>query len=285
MDFEKLFDKIEFSDIGRREFYEIHKRCESAAFAHTLSMAREEYVKGDEAFGEYLNAFAEREQLPVEVLNLYIYIRMLEDTLEGYRQRGIDEEIFYNTSKGFAVTCRHSYETTGVYGLPQPVYREWMRRNIESRLYRLGLLVFELYDSPADVEIDGYKISKGDPCLSVHIPRYIKLSEEDCEAAYANAREFFKKYYGIEKCFFFCYSWLLYPWLSEALSAESLIVRFQKKFKILKVSDNTNSTAKWIFKKVCENPEDYPEDTSLQRAAKARIKSGMPLGDALGVRL
>lgn len=287
MDFELFFDKIGLAEAGRESFRQIHKRCADAGFAQRFDRALQAYDQGDEAFAAYLEVFAQQEQLLVEVLNLYIYLRKCEQTLKQYREKGIDDTVFYDSAHAFAVCGQFLLERTGIYGISRSPHRKWMRHFFNIEIFRLGSLEFEIIQSPFDAEIDGHRISKGDPCISVHIPRG-KLNEDDCEESYALARVFFKKHYGMDTCFFHCISWLLHPWLSEDLGPGSSVVNFQSKFKILALHEGPDSIRQmiqWAFLYPCENVDEYPEDTSLRRAAKRRLKGNLPLGEATGVRL
>ena len=57
----------------------------------------EVYEEGDSPFGEYIAEFAARENVQVEELNFYIYIRKCEQVVEIYKEKGIDINIFYTS--------------------------------------------------------------------------------------------------------------------------------------------------------------------------------------------
>jgi len=164
------------------------------------------------------------------------------------------------------------------------VYRAWERKNLDCIIYRIGLLEFEIKDSP--VEIPEHGISVGDTVISVHIPRFSGLSEDESEASYEAARQFFKKYYGMEKCIFICQSWLLHPWMQDFMKEESNIIKFQKKYSLVQVETNYEVARNWIFPH-CEGKEldELPVDTSLRRKAIEYMKKGLPIGTGFGVRL
>lgn len=288
MNFPLLFEKIGLTQEGKDSFYHIHKRTEDPAFREKLCGAFAAFDQGDQVFAAYLEEFAQQENLSVEVLNLYIYLRLCERALEGCRAKGISDETFYETAQDISLACRYLQERTGIYGISQTPHRNWLRLLLTNRIYRLGRLQFELYESKYDVQLGNVKVSVGDPCLSVHIPRYASFSEELCEASYARAREFFKTYYGMDTCIFYCGSWLLHPWLSDCLKPDSTIVNFQSKYRIVAKSETDNdllNIAKNIFLHICENPEDYPEDTSLRRIYKENLRKGVVMGTARGYRL
>lgn len=287
MDFESFFEKIGLAEVGRESFRQIHSRCADADFSQRFDRALAEYEKGDDEFAAYLEVFAEQEQLPVEVLNMYIYLRKCEYAWKQFREKGIDDAVFYDSANAFSVCGQFLLEREGIYGVSRSPHRKWMRHFFNIEIFRLGRLEFEVIQSAYDVEIDDHKISPGAPCISVHIPRG-KLSDEACEEAYTQARAFFKKHYGMNTCFFFCTSWLLHPWLSEDLGPSSSIVNFQSKFKILALHEGPDSIRQmiqWAFLHPCKNINDYPEDTSLRRAAKRRLQENLPLGEATAVRL
>jgi len=54
---------------------------------------------------------------------------------------------------------------------------------------------------------------------------------------------------------------------------------------VLKTTLNPDSLVRVAFQEKKENIDDYPEDTSLQRAVKERLKNGLPMGTAVGIRL
>ncbi len=284
MDFDKLFKEIGLADIGIESFYSIHKRASDKHFCDRLVLADILFKRGDDLFYPYLQEFAKDEGLAEEVLNLYIFLRKSERLLEEFKERGYGEELFYSSMRSIQISARYYYEKCGIYGT-SPTHRVWFRRLFALGMFRFERLEFEPITSAYDVEIDGKTIKKGDFCVTVHIPRYDPLTKELCEKSYAEAREFFKKHYGVETLFIFCNSWLMHPWLSECLGENSKIASFQQGYKLLDVADSPDAVIAWAFPEKCENPDDYPENTSLQRAAKERIKKGLPLGYAAGVKL
>lgn len=285
MDFAVCLEKIGLWDEGKNAFWEIHKKLSLPGFENTLQDAFSAYDEGDKSFEAFLETLVLPLGFPVEVLTLYFYILISERTYEEYKKLGISDEIFFSSMDDFATASHYGFDRIGVYGIPRFPDRPWHRLIFENKIYRLGRLQFELFESPVDAECDGVKIKKGETCINVHIPGYAPLCEEDCEKSYSLAREFFKKYYNIEKCFFFCHSWLLAPWLSEALSEKSGIVRFGGKYKIYDTEEDTTDTILYVFSKKCENPKDYPEDTTLQKLIKERLLKGLPLQVSKGFRV
>mgnify|MGYP003294419345 CR=1 FL=1 len=286
MDFTKYLEKIQLQETACQSFWELHCRCGNADFEKNLSACYEAYAQGDEAFGAALKTFAEEEGVTPEQINLYVFLRMSEKTLEGYLAKGIGEDVFYESMYSMTVCCQVCYDRLGIYGIDQATYRRWQRYVLDGTLFRLGRLEFQLKVLDEDIEIGTVKVPAGETVISVHIPRYLPLKEEDCEKSYACAREFFRRYYGMETCVFVCHSWLLHPWMQECLPETSAIIRFQKKFKLLRVEQSVASAVSWIFPGYEGKPvSEYPADTSLRRAAIDRINRGLSIGTAFGVRL
>ena len=133
-------------------------------------------------------------------------------------------------------------------------------------------------ESPWEIHAAVWEIRKGHPVISVHIPQGEKLTPQ----AAAHSLEKGKSFWGDELPYL-CHSWLLYPGLKEVLSQTSNILQFQNYFQIVDI-DFAEKEAEWrIFGKVEENPEKYPENTTLQKRAKQYLLSGKKLGNGLGV--
>ncbi len=285
MDFNYLFDKIELWDMGREQFFDIHKRAENKRFSDNVKMAYLKFRRGDDVFAPFLEKFAEEEGLLPDVLNLYLFFRFTEPLYAEYKSRGYDDSVYYDSVRALAATGRTHFIRCDVCGVRQPGGRNWFRRLFSLGIFRFGRLEFEIIPAPFDAEINGESIKKGELCVTTHIPGFAKLDEELCENAYSAAREFFGKHFGIKKLFFFCDSWLLHPWLKEVLGESSGIIKFQNKYRVYTSVIDHDDVIEHVFTRFRDSVDEYPEDTSLQRIVKERLKSGAPMGTAVGVRL
>lgn len=101
---------------------------------------------------------------------------------------------------------------------------------------------------------------------------------ESVRKSFLMAKEFWR-----EKVPYLCHSWLLFPGLEEILGKDSNILRFQHFFRIVKVDFEIRQAEERIFGGVKERIEEYPENTSLQKRAKAYLLEGKKLGNGLGV--
>lgn len=145
-------------------------------------------------------------------------------------------------------------------------------------LFRLGRLQFEKTESLWEFEYKGRKTAVGDPVISIHIPEGQPLDPEACRESLDMGR----KFWGGEIPYV-CHSWLLFPGLKELLDEKSNILRFQQMFEIQSVDFQFREGEERIFDCLMENPEKYPENTSLQRNARKYLKQGGRLGSGLGV--
>ena len=117
--------------------------------------------------------------------------------------------------------------------------------------------------------------------IHVHVPEGESLSREGCEASFAWADRFFDSSYKL----YDCESWLLSPALKELLEKESGILQFQNCFEIQSVNLENRQAEERVFGRILEDPEAYPENTSLQKALKNYLSEGKKPGVGYGCRI
>ena len=285
MDYREYMRRIGLEAVGQNSFFRLHARREEPAFRQDFDRCLRAYPVSDEAFGEKAQTFADAQGVAVEEMILYLYIRMSERTQQKYRAMGIPEDVFFNTMFDITVSCRICHRQTGIYGINPVIYRWWLRLHLDCRLFWLGRLQFELSESLWDARLEQLHVKPGDPCLKVHIPEEEELTQAACEESFRLARAFFAKYFSMKPCVFFCRSWLIDPWLQDALPESSRIVGFQKLFHILGSENDPDAVVRWVFPTRLENPKDYPQDTMLRRAVRERLLKGLPMGLGLGIKI
>ena len=180
---------------------------------------------------------------------------------EHYRKRGISDEIFLDTMGCFNRFVREHKESYGEYGFDR---WWWTGRQLSMELFRIGALEYEL--------------AGGD--IAVHIPSDADLSAAALDRSFADARVFFKEKLS-ESGDFVCTSWLLSPELKKLLPEDSKILGFQRRFA-LEGFEESEEYKVWLFKNPALPPENFPENTTLQRNAKAHILSGGKIGAGTG---
>lgn len=190
------------------------------------------------------------------------------DTYKRYQEKGIGENIFYDTFGCFSRFVKEHKVSYGSYGFDR---WWWTPRQLSMEEFRLGELEFEL------------EKWKEEDVISVHIPNDAKLTRDNCTASYKQAEEFLAKYYTeFNYEYYICDSWMLSPGLKEVLPTESRILRFQADFKIETWDQDNLSCFEWVFKNPNLTLEELPEDTSLQRNIKKHLKEGGKIGTAFG---
>ena len=206
---------------------------------------------------------------------LYYYCKMACETYEQYQKKKIGDEIFWDTFSDISLWCEECREKYGEYGLQE---YGWLWRHIEMTIFRLGRLQFERMESEWEFWYKNQQVCKGDTVISIHIPKGGKLEKEDCRRSFELGKKFWGRAYP-----YLCHSWLLYPGLKELLDPDSNILQFQKFFELLQVDYVFREGEERIFDCLMEDPEKYPENTSLQRNARKYLMQGGRLGSGLGV--
>lgn len=152
----------------------------------------------------------------------------------------------------------------------------WMQYYIDIKLMRVGILNFELRDKGYPDFSD--MLEPNEPVIAVHIPSGIRLTPENCDAAYSECARI------VRECFpefkfraFSCHSWMMDEQLKSMLPEQSNIIKFQSRFTTFKTGKATDSVFMFVFGcpgGVIPDISELPEDTSLRRAIKAHLIAG-----------
>lgn len=201
---------------------------------------------------------------------LSCYLLAATKTHGRYREKGIPEEIFFDTVKCFPRFIGESLERKGVWVFDRA---HWAYRHLNMTIFRLGTLEF------ARVVRKGVRVN------AIHIPSGADLSPAAVDASLKAARAFLKKYYpDYADAPFTCDSWLMGEGLREVLGDGSNIIKFQDRFAMEEQYPDSEACLIPIFHRVdCKDYKNLPEDTSLQRRVKARLLSGKGIGGGYGV--
>jgi hypothetical protein len=130
-------------------------------------------------------------------------------------------------------------------------------------------------------------ITPGDHMVEVHIPGRSSggaLLWDDCLASYAQAIEFFPRYYSeMNFTCFTCWTWLLDPGLPKILPPESNIVKFQSPFHLLPVVGSDGQCRDLAFGDATVDLATVTPTTSLQRAIVDFVRAGNRMRSAAGI--
>ncbi len=245
---------------------------EAAWQLENIKITEEQYEEERDCFYKERKEFYRRicRKKDAHLLFLYYFCRFACETYDSYVEQDIAESVYWDTFYDFTLWSENCYRDYGEYGIAE---YDWLYRHIEMRLFRFGRLQFE----KTSVE-PGWGIAEGEEVISIHIPQGEKLEIQACRESIQRGRRFWGTEYR-----YLCDSWLLEPELRKLLKEGSNILEFQKWFEIVSVDKKCRQAEERIFIKVQENPADYPEETSLQKAAKRYLMDGGKLGCGVGI--
>ena len=218
------------------------------------------------------------------LLTLALLLIVLEKT---YIDKNLPLSVYFDVLRDLrykALDCEGRFNVWGINGF------SWFKEYFEFKKFPFGKLQYQLGHFNGDAEVNGVKINDGDNVLYVHVPRTGgKLDYESVRESYSMVDNFIKKYFpeyfnGKPTILVFR-SWMLFEKWKEVLPANGNFMRFCSDYEIVGRADYEDYSTAWrIFYKPYENnPEEMPQDTSLQKACLDLIKRGEKLGFAKGV--
>lgn len=188
---------------------------------------------------------------------------------EGYRKKGIPDDIYIDTMKCFSRFIGECGRKRGALFFDRGW---WTYRQISMQIFRIGALEYELQGSEKE------------KCIGIHIPSDADFSQASVETSLRRARKFFAAFYpDYRDASYICDSWLLSPSLRELLPENSNILSFQRRFVIMKTDKEREDCLEWLFGVLDGTAyEKLPESTLLQRNVKRLLLEGGSIGCACG---
>ena len=213
---------------------------------------------------------------------LLLFVCLARRLKERYTEKGIDEKIWFDSVADLKWKLIECYKLYGIWG---SFVAGWFIGFFNMTRFALGRLQFELISFNKEYEKDGNVIHEGDTVINIHIPSSGHLTHDLCEDAYKRAAEFFKDSFQGKRTVFHCSSWLLFPHNREILSPKSNIISFMDDFDIFDMGyyDNYDELWRFFYKKYNGNPDDLPNELSMQRGYIKWIKAGNKTGWGRGV--
>lgn len=213
-----------------------------------------------------------------DITRLAVILECAANAREKYQKLGISDSIFYDTMDDIRIWC----ENNNNKGLKN--YR-WLKNHVSLELFKIGRLQYQFYTCKSRfLKYSLLPFDYGEKVIYVHIPQGEKLVYSDCVSSIKEAKIFFEKYFpGYSYRFFFCESWLLFAENWQFMEPSSNILQFSSLFDIVYSYSVDAQAIERIYKKRRINKSKYPEDTSLQKSAKAYMLSGGKLGMGIGV--
>lgn len=273
-EYSKAAEKINSSYYFLKEYNKIFESCRPYDRA-TMERA-----------GERMASLAAVVGVNGYTLNGVLIIHCFEGLEKEYIKRGVPLEIYWDTAADFVYKTRECIENKGVVGIFVP---RWYGTMMALKKLALGRFQYDRGPFPYDFSTSGgIKIKEGTPCLYFHIPSSNEpITDEVRLDSYKKAYEFFEDIRVDGNIILVCHSWLLDPALQEILPANSNVARFLNDFEIMRVERYTYDEygdAWRIFGPLSEGDlENWPENTSMQRAIKKHFSEGKKLGVGEGV--
>ena len=227
---------------------------------------------------EVLAAFAEQDN---GLRILRFFLDWGAKLKEQYEALGIPEQVFWDGVKDIGIWAEDYYDKHGTPGFAE---WGWVATTLCLKVFRLGRLQFEPMKLDTAIVCNGQTYPEGTPVLNVHIPAGEPLDIGEVRASMDYAPKFFMRYFQRPSTLFICHSWLLSPQLKELLQVDSRIMQFQNQFSVYEV-DQERQAEERVFGHIEENPEAYPEETSLQKKMKASLLAGKSFGMGRGIRV
>jgi hypothetical protein len=210
---------------------------------------------------------------------LAVILKLAVDVKKKYDEFGIDEEIYYDTMSDIRIWCEKA-ENKGIKEYM------WLRNHLNFELFRLGRLQFQIYPCKNKTLLyNKLPFAYGDNLIYIHIPEGEKLNQDKCEESILKAKEFFSRYFPeYSYDYYFCESWLLFEGNREFMAQDSNIVKFMSLFDICYSVKIDVQAIERIYGKHRYFKKNYPENTDLQKRAKAYMLRGNRMGVGVAVR-
>ncbi|MGN1328811.1 MAG: acyltransferase domain-containing protein [Eubacterium sp.] len=213
-----------------------------------------------------------------DITRLAVILNLANKIKAEYVSHNIADRVFYDTMSDIKIWC----ENNSNKGLKN---YNWLKNHVTLNLFKIGRLQYQFFtlDNPT-LSYELLPVNRDEKVIYIHIPQGERLILEECRKSIDEADRFFKKYFPeYEFDYFFCESWLLYEKNIEFMKANSNIITFQSLFENVYSCQDDHQALGRIFGGKQENVQDYPENTSLQKAAKNYIQKGKSLGMGIGV--
>jgi hypothetical protein len=216
---------------------------------------------------------------------IFVFLATAEAIHAWHVAQGISEDISWATLADLGLNVARNRRRQGVTGLEFPT---WLGLHWSGVLYTLGRLQFNpfpLRTGPAGplfwyegaaLEALSRAFQPSAPVLGVHVPTGAPLDPAACDASFQSAAAFFPRYFPAHASrVAVCTSWLLDEQLADYLSAESNIVRFQRRFELVPgARDSDDSVFLWVFDRVPSSVDDLQPHTRLERAVVRHVRDG-----------
>lgn len=216
---------------------------------------------------------------PAGLLPLFVLAHLADYALEKNTARSIPRDITVATLKDVNIWLDNYDAQYGGIGLAE---FPWLIHHYTGDLFRLGRLQYRLEKPLAgmpDAEV----------AIETHIPQGEPLDTASCLDSFAQAKEFFARYFPeAVPTYFMCDSWLLCPNLPQVAAEDSNIVRFMRLWTPVPFPDDNSAQAikrVFGFGFTRDQLPHAPENNGLQKRLKRYLLEGGNMPISAGYRV
>lgn len=286
---EKLLLKIGF-DKSEAQFFSWQYLKLDDTDKELFDQLGEEYSSGKgieiyESICEKLTPLASKYNLDKNTVNMLFFLSNLERMRQKYIEKGVSEQLFYDTAKDFKYKLDECKKYSGVLGA-SPF--NWYYYFFNAEMFALGRLQFHTkkFFNDTYYKWNDITITPEDTVVNIHIPSSGPLTREMRLDSYKRAFDFFGKTKG-DYLVLICSSWLIYPGYREVYAKGSNLADFMDDFDIIKSDDaqeNTFPNSILVFGTGYNgDTTKFPADTTLQKNFIKYLNAGKTCGFGHGV--
>lgn len=276
-DYGDFLRKIGMPEQGIAALYNAYRRL---AASETSDRIFDKYFDGGDITPDVQSLAAETGIEPRE-LWLAICVMLAGGSKTLYAERGIGDDIFYDSMSDIAIWAKVCKRDFGCWGLHEKL--GWLSNTLKLSLFRLGRFQYERvhFHGEHDYTKDGRTVKVGDPVINIHIPEGGPLLPELRFESYKKA----VKFWGLDVLT--CDTWLFYPAHREFLQEGSHIVEFMDDFDIIEWDESESLGNMWrIFdRRDSYDPASLPRDTGMRRAYADWLAKTGKTGSGYGIRI
>lgn len=275
--FHRIFQRIQTEDALRKAYYRILNTYLYECPDMKLESALDRVTTLAADYGE--NQFS---------MHMAFILSCTPRMYQLYEEEGIPEEIYWDSVEDLKYKLIECMECKGV---PGTFVGSWFHGWFRLKRFALGRFQYEpiCYDFGAPVTLpSGDVLMPGTPVANMHIPASgIPLTDAVRNDSYRRAYEFLSRRFQSNQVYLCCSSWLLFARHREFLPAHSNILKFMNDFHLTCSLEDTCFHDAWrVYGHYADGPvEDYPEDSSMQRAFKNWLLQGNHTGSGWGCML
>ncbi len=277
-----ICERLSFPAEATEVFAKGYKKIIECGGEPQLALARDLLFDGDtKQYREILLSLSKESGIHRYTVDMIFLLSCMGRAKQAFDERGIDEDIYYDTMRDLTEKLKECKRLYGVWGT---FVVWWYPGFLRAERFTLGRLQFETQPFP----LEDYKgiVKMGDTVYNFHVPSGSPLTYEAVIDSFRRAYKFFRVE-GVMPIVFS--SWLIYPPVASLFADGSNLRRFYELFDVVEGKEYKDNNELWRVFYVPFSPDmDYsalPENTSLQRSLKKFFLDGGVMGNGKGIIL